>query len=43
VAEELAKEISLCFRYYTVTFRGKRVEKAIFTGGAGRSRFVRSM
>jgi len=33
VAEELAKEISLCFRYYTVTFRGKRVEKAIFTGG----------
>ncbi len=33
VAEELAKEISLCFRYYTVTFRGKRVERAIFTGG----------
>jgi len=33
VAEELAKEISLCFRYYTVTFRGKRVERAIFAGG----------
>ena len=33
VAEELAREISLCFRYYTVTFRGKRVERAIFTGG----------
>jgi len=33
VAEELAKEISLCFRYYTVTFRGKRVERATFTGG----------
>jgi type IV pilus assembly protein PilM len=33
VAEELAKEISLCLRYYTVTFRGKRVERAIFTGG----------
>lgn len=32
-AEELAREISLCFRYYTVTFRGKRVERAIFTGG----------
>jgi type IV pilus assembly protein PilM len=32
-AEELAKEISLCFRYYTVTFRGKRIEKAIFAGG----------
>lgn len=33
VAEKLAKEISLCFRYYTVTFRGKRIERAIFTGG----------
>jgi type IV pilus assembly protein PilM len=33
VAEDLAKEISLCFRYYTVTFRGKRVEQAIFSGG----------
>ena len=32
-AEELAREISLCFRYYTVTFRGKRVERAVFTGG----------
>jgi type IV pilus assembly protein PilM len=33
VAEELAKEISLCLRYYSVTFRGKRVERAFFTGG----------
>ena len=33
VAEELAREISLCFSYYTVTFRGKRVERAIFAGG----------
>jgi type IV pilus assembly protein PilM len=33
VAEEMAKEISLCFRYYTVTFRGKRVERAFLTGG----------
>jgi type IV pilus assembly protein PilM len=33
IAEELAKEISLCLRYYTVTFRGKRVERAVFTGG----------
>jgi type IV pilus assembly protein PilM len=32
-AEELTREISLCFRYYTVTFRGKRVERAIFAGG----------
>jgi len=33
IAEELAREISLCFRYYTVTFRGKRVELAVFAGG----------
>ena len=33
VAERLAREILLCFRYYTVTFRGKRVQRAIFTGG----------
>jgi len=33
VAEKLAREISLCFRYYTVTFRGKRVERAILSGG----------
>jgi type IV pilus assembly protein PilM len=33
VAEELAREVSLCFRYYTVTFRGKRVERAVFAGG----------
>ncbi|MHC4264431.1 MAG: pilus assembly protein PilM [Planctomycetota bacterium] len=33
VAEELAKEISLCFIYYSVTFRGKRVDRAIFSGG----------
>jgi len=33
VAEQLAREISLCFRYYTVTFRGKRIEHANITGG----------
>ena len=33
VSEELAREISLCFRYYTVTFRGKRLERAVFSGG----------
>ncbi len=32
-AEQLAGEISLCLRYYTVTFRGKRVERAIMAGG----------
>ncbi len=33
VMDKLAKEISLCFRYYAVTFRGSRPEKAIFSGG----------
>jgi len=33
MAERLAGEISLCLRYYTVTFRGKRVERAIVAGG----------
>ena len=33
ISEKLAREISLCFRYYTVTFRGKRVERAIIAGG----------
>jgi len=32
-AEHLAAEISLCLRYYTVTFRGKRVERAVLVGG----------
>jgi len=30
---ELAREISLCLRYFTVTFRGRRVERAVFSGG----------
>src|SRR3990170_5509008 len=33
VAEELAKEVSLCLKYFTVTFRGKRVERAVLSGG----------
>ncbi|MHC4221199.1 MAG: pilus assembly protein PilM [Planctomycetota bacterium] len=33
IAIDLAREISLCFRYYTVTFRGKRIEQAILSGG----------
>lgn len=33
VAEELAEEMARCFRYYTVTFRGKKVGRAIFAGG----------
>ena len=35
IADELAKEVSLCLRYYTVTFRGRRVERAVLTGGGG--------
>ncbi|MDH4202514.1 MAG: pilus assembly protein PilM [Phycisphaerae bacterium] len=31
--ESLAHEISLCFRYYAVTFRGQRPTKAAFSGG----------
>ena len=33
VVEKLAREISLCLRYYKVTFRGKSVERAFFSGG----------
>jgi len=33
VSEQLAGEISLCLRYYTVTFRGKRVDRAVVAGG----------
>jgi len=33
VAEKLAREISLCFRYHSVTFRGKCVKQAFITGG----------
>ena len=33
VIDELAREISLCFRYYTVTFRGQRPNQVIFAGG----------
>jgi type IV pilus assembly protein PilM len=31
--ENLAHEISLCFRYYAVTFRGQRPAEAAFAGG----------
>lgn len=31
--ESLAHEISLCFRYYAVTFRGQRPTQAAFAGG----------
>jgi type IV pilus assembly protein PilM len=31
--EDLAHEISLCFKYYAVTFRGQRPSEAVFAGG----------
>jgi type IV pilus assembly protein PilM len=33
VCEELSREISRCFNYHTVTFRGKSAERAVLTGG----------
>ncbi len=40
IAEELSKEISRCLRYYTVTFRGKHVEKAYISGGESHERIL---
>ena len=31
--EDLAHEISLCFKYFAVTFRGQRPAEAVFAGG----------
>lgn len=39
-AEELAKEISLCLRYYAVAFRGQVVERAVFSGGEAYERIL---
>jgi type IV pilus assembly protein PilM len=36
--EELAREISLCFKYCAVTFRGKKPGRVIFTGGNAHER-----
>ncbi len=35
VADALAREVSLCARYYTVTFRGHRIERILVSGGGG--------
>lgn len=43
VSEQLAGEISLCLRYYTVTFRGKRVERAIIAGGGAHEPVLRDV
>lgn len=39
-AEQLAKELSLCLRYHTVTFRGKRVERAVVAGGGAHEKVL---
>jgi len=39
-AEALAKELALCLRYHTVTFRGKRVERAVIAGGGAYERVL---
>ncbi|MBN2457033.1 MAG: pilus assembly protein PilM [Sedimentisphaerales bacterium] len=39
-AEQLAREISLCLRYYTVTFRGRRIKRAILSGGEAYERIM---
>jgi type IV pilus assembly protein PilM len=31
--ENLAREISLCFKYYAVTFRGEKPSEVVFAGG----------
>jgi type IV pilus assembly protein PilM len=33
VVEELSREVNLCLRYYSVTFRGRRPEEALVVGG----------
>lgn len=40
VAEQVVGEISLCMRYYTVSFRGKRVEQGIISGGGAYEQIV---
>ncbi len=43
MADQLAGEISLCLRYYTVTFRGKRVERAVVAGGGAYEQVLRDV
>ncbi len=38
--QDLAREIGLCMRYYSVTFRGHPVHRAILSGGAAQDRIL---
>jgi type IV pilus assembly protein PilM len=40
VAEALAREVSLCVRYYTVTFRGHQIERLLVSGGGAYEPFL---
>lgn len=40
--EELAREVSLCLRYYSVTFRGQRPAKVLLHGGEGNDESLRA-
>ncbi len=40
-SDQLAGEIALCLRYYTVTFRGKPVERTIIAGGGAYEQVLR--
>ncbi len=42
-SEQLAGEVSLCLRYYTVTFRGKPVERAVVAGGGAYEQVLRDV
>lgn len=38
--QELAHEIALCMRYYSVTFRGQRAERILLSGGIAQDRIL---
>jgi type IV pilus assembly protein PilM len=40
IVEDLSREINLCLRYYSVTFRGRRPEGALVVGGESRSAWL---
>jgi type IV pilus assembly protein PilM len=40
VVEELARELGLCLRYYSVTFRGERPEQVALVGGEARQAWL---
>ncbi len=40
VIDDLSREINLCLRYYSVTFRGRRPEEALVVGGESRNTWL---